>query len=224
MMSNPHKNKRSPRLPVKGKKFGGSARKKDRFFPLQALADLLNTIPNPQQTEGLDPHLPVFVEMVRHAVYSVPMSEGAKILVYGTDPPRQKLRLAPPFLGLAARAFNRLARDFPAPLQLSRGRDVRGRRVWIPTVETSDTVRLLLWMAWKYLFGQRGWERLRQCLNCRTWFVDRGRNKQARWCSRACTNRWWTRDRRRQIGGKRSRKRARAPQPKARAGHARKES
>ncbi len=213
-MPNPHEKKRSPRLPVMGKKVRVSGRKKiDRFFHLQGLADLLNGH-RPglqlQQTEGKDPHLHVFVQMVKHAVYSVPfIDEGSTLLTKGHKPV-----LVSPFMGIAVGEFNRLAREFPGPLQLLPAKDAQGKRIWIPTVETPGRIGLLLWVAWEELFRRGGWERLRECIHCRTWFVDRGKNRQARWCSRACTNRWWTRDRRRRFGGQRRKKRGPASQRK----------
>jgi hypothetical protein len=49
--------------------------------------------------------------------------------------------------------------------------------------------------------------RLKRCPQCQRWFVDVSRNCKATRCSMACTNKWWTRERRMAAGhGKKKRK------------------
>ncbi len=43
-------------------------------------------------------------------------------------------------------------------------------------------------------------DRLKRCLRCRRWFVDRTKNKAAKRCSTSCTWKWWDRARRREAG------------------------
>ncbi len=46
---------------------------------------------------------------------------------------------------------------------------------------------------------------LKQCGQCGYWFVDLTRNHRKERCSGTCTNRWWTRKRRREVGMRRRR-------------------
>jgi len=59
-------------------------------------------------------------------------------------------------------------------------------------------------------FDGDNWERIKRCPQCGNWFVDNSKNKSKERCSKSCTNRWWSRDRRKQEGhgkGKKRRKR-----------------
>jgi hypothetical protein len=49
-------------------------------------------------------------------------------------------------------------------------------------------------------FGHASPERLKCCAQCGRWFVDQTRNNIRLRCSRACTWRWWSRERRREAG------------------------
>jgi predicted RNA-binding Zn ribbon-like protein len=188
--------KRSPRLPVKGKKVRQSVRQEtDRFAPLQRLAHLLNQTETVRGRVALrmrwDSRLVALKRMVTLTIRSPVRSEEHNE---------------------AMRMFNELARDFPGVLKVSaesreqpdgaahREKPARAVGVWVANVSASVTNEVmgeLLWLTWESLFRQKGYERLRECLNCRTWFVDRGRNRQARFCKLSCSNRWWTRGRRR---------------------------
>jgi hypothetical protein len=43
------------------------------------------------------------------------------------------------------------------------------------------------------------WQRLKHCPVCRLWFVDTAKNMTQARCSRACTDQWWNRARRRRA-------------------------
>jgi hypothetical protein len=49
---------------------------------------------------------------------------------------------------------------------------------------------------WMFL-GLRERDRLKRCLHCRGWFVDRMKSKRMVWCSTPCHDAVWTRERRR---------------------------
>jgi hypothetical protein len=46
---------------------------------------------------------------------------------------------------------------------------------------------------------------LKQCRQCRYWFVDLTRSRSKKQCSERCANRWWTRSRRREGSERRTR-------------------
>lgn len=49
---------------------------------------------------------------------------------------------------------------------------------------------------WDTIFLQEGFRRLKRCHTCEKWFVDKGKNRIAKFCSASCTNRWWNKGRR----------------------------
>jgi len=49
---------------------------------------------------------------------------------------------------------------------------------------------------WNLIFLQEGYKHLKRCLHCERWFVDRGKNRIAKFCSPTCTNKWWNTERR----------------------------
>lgn len=49
---------------------------------------------------------------------------------------------------------------------------------------------------WDTIFIQEGFKRLKRCHKCEKWFVDKGKNRIAKFCSESCTNRWWNKERR----------------------------
>lgn len=48
--------------------------------------------------------------------------------------------------------------------------------------------------------------RFKRCPQCKRWFVDESKNRTGVRCSAACTNKWWTRARRRANGHRRPRR------------------
>lgn len=67
---------------------------------------------------------------------------------------------------------------------------------------------------WDAIYFQEGFKRLKRCHQCETWFVDKGKNRIARFCSESCTNRWWNKSRRLDspnLGKRKKRKRGGAP-------------
>lgn len=104
-----------------------------------------------------------------------------------------------PLPEVAVEVFNELAEKNPISLKL----DVKKTEKTIepspghyPTTEMQEA----LWFLWNFFFSERGWERLKRCPKCMKWFVDDTRNKRKIRCSRHCTWQWWSRDRRKQEG------------------------
>jgi hypothetical protein len=71
-----------------------------------------------------------------------------------------------------------------------------------PLNRASDTRGKVLRDLWWYYFRGQGWERLKRCQVCGTWFVDTTKNKSMVRCSARCTTKWWTRDQRKAHGHK----------------------
>ncbi len=65
------------------------------------------------------------------------------------------------------------------------------------TAPFRGTLGRLLYEIQTFVVWLDGRFRLKRCGACLRWFVDKGRNKQARWCSIKCGGRFWTRPRRR---------------------------
>jgi hypothetical protein len=45
-----------------------------------------------------------------------------------------------------------------------------------------------------------GWQRVKVCLQCNSWFLDNTKNKTKCFCSGRCKNRWWSWSRRKESG------------------------
>jgi len=58
----------------------------------------------------------------------------------------------------------------------------------------------------KYFDGDN-WERIKRCPQCGNWFSDYSRNKRKERCSKSCTDRWWSRGRRKEARHGKSKKR-----------------
>lgn len=73
-----------------------------------------------------------------------------------------------------------------------------------------------VYLLWRFFWGERDRDRLKRCPECQIWFVDTTRNGSMKRCSTACTNKWWTLERRQQArhslpGAKRQAKRRGKP-------------
>jgi hypothetical protein len=112
-----------------------------------------------------------------------------------------------PSLVSAAYAFNRWAQEIPVQLEIRVVRIKGGKAELSPDVKTSGAEGLALWMVWRCLFVEE-WQRLRRCPTCHKWFVDTTRNKVMVRCSKSCTDKWWTLDRRRAQGHRSAKRRA----------------
>lgn len=78
------------------------------------------------------------------------------------------------------------------PFRGNRGLSARLPPNSVPaTRENEMAVRL-----WNVFFLQEGYKLLKRCHYCERWFVDKGKNRKARFCSPSCTNRWWNKGRR----------------------------
>lgn len=111
----------------------------------------------------------------------------------GMTPSRRQVRL----VGVAVRTFNRLAAKARVELRFTLARDgqplPRFVQDVLPLNQAGEVVRTL----WYALSG-REWERLRRCDQCGTWFLDRSDSQTRRFCrGGGCSDRWWTRARRR---------------------------
>jgi hypothetical protein len=74
------------------------------------------------------------------------------------------------------------------------------RKKWpLTLVESRDEIGTVLWHLWLFYFRDYGWERLKNCPVCGTWFVDTSKNRATARCSEPCTWRWWSRQRRKEM-------------------------
>jgi hypothetical protein len=89
--------------------------------------------------------------------------------------------------------FNELARGAPIVLEL-----VWGSKVTIPMTSHPGPSSYALSILWHSLQSP-GIKRVKRCPRCKTWFLDRTRNRGALRCSIACTWAWWNRRRRKQA-------------------------
>jgi hypothetical protein len=65
-----------------------------------------------------------------------------------------------------------------------------------------------LYTLWEFFFKERGRDRLKLCAECDTWFVDGTKGKVKVRCSRTCTNKHWTRERRQGANHGKAKRRA----------------
>lgn len=102
----------------------------------------------------------------------------------------------------AAGVFNKWASAIPVRLKV-RWREEKGGAVHIqPQIDTEGETGFVVWMVWRVFFYAKRWNRLKRCPQCRKWFVDRTRNAVMARCSKSCTDKWWTLERRREAGHK----------------------
>jgi hypothetical protein len=139
-------------------------------------------------------------------------------------------RASEPVPPAAAERFNHLAQGAPLAFFLVPGRRTatprgaydellarqRGERLGIVPFQAADRSGLMVSCpdarrrVVKLLvdyFRHASPERLKYCAVCDRWFVDQTRNNARLRCSLGCTWRWWSRDRRRQAGHSRTRRR-----------------
>lgn len=86
----------------------------------------------------------------------------------------------------AIQAFNALAQDVSIRLKV----DSNGRPVIIPGEDPKATV--VRWL-WDIYFRPRAWDRVKRCARCNVWFVDKTKNRGARFGSQACKERFYNR-------------------------------
>lgn len=106
-----------------------------------------------------------------------------------------------PSFEAAVGSFNSWATFKPLPVYLI-PKDPSGSKevetqigVWTPDQQA-------LFLLWECFFKKNAQDRsrLKWCPECKRWFVDKTRNGIMVRCSTACTNKWWTIERRRQAG------------------------
>lgn len=116
----------------------------------------------------------------------------------------------------AAYLFNDLGIKYPMPPMVTAGGLVERIIMTRGYLEKYPLDRSPMWRTGETLrviaefFDGDNWERIKRCPQCGNWFVDYSRNKGKERCSKGCTNRWWSRDRRKKEGhgkGKKRRKR-----------------
>ncbi len=153
------------------------------FSDLQSMADKLNGkgITNRREAEAWD--------------------DADNVLQTCEEEPACGIDLYMSFFGtnLLARLMVKLEKGaihcFPCPVA---GPSQSERKRW------EDDIGYLLW---DVAFRQKGYERLKLCVSCEQWFVDRGKNKIARFCSVKCTTTYWNRATRREARKRRATKR-----------------
>ena len=190
--------------------------KKVPFGDLEWLCAVLNRLPDPLYagplSEGADPAHPYHDEFV--------INERAawKLVTEVLEP----LGLIHRYALKRPQNFNAAYSDLTVRFAMSLGRHASGRLVvtretkWPHDVDSPTWLRATVelpqaWGAdnvkqfvavllWKTLFQEEGYKKLRRCLHCSRWFLDRGRNQIGKFCKNpSCTNVWWSRGRRRQA-------------------------
>jgi len=158
---------------------------------LSEIARILNTIPKMKGDRAQIWGQAEFI--VLHATPH-PWGPGGKTIlaswVYGDSPS----------IGAAVTRFNQWTQKIPTRLIINRSVDKRGAEHIQPDVEIQGEEGLAAWMLWRWYFWGDHRNRLKRCPQCRKWFVDRTRNGSMVRCSTACTNKWWTLDRRQKAG------------------------
>jgi hypothetical protein len=162
------------------------------------LRDLASTLNELSSKKGSNPDLDKLEEVISLVVSAPTVAEKKKQLV-STAYLFNDLGIKYPFPpivtvgGLAERII--MIRGYLEKYSLDRS----------PAFSTGETLRIIA----KFFDGDN-YERIKRCPQCGNWFVDYSRNKGKQRCSKSCTNRWWSRGRRKQEGhgkGKKRRKR-----------------
>jgi hypothetical protein len=118
-----------------------------------------------------------------------------------TDAPTRKEKRKQ--LVSAVRSFDELAQKYPMPLRIIQvGDDIEEQIKLVkafPNESPTREMEVALRMLERAFFRGDGWERLKRCPQCNRWFIDTSRNKRKERCSKSCTDRWWSRDRRKEA-------------------------
>jgi predicted RNA-binding Zn ribbon-like protein len=161
---------------------------------LRLLASTLNEL---SSKKGSNPDLDKLEEVISMVVSAHTRAEKKKRLIS------------------TAYLFNHLAIKYPIPLMVMAGDLVQRIKMTRDYFEMYHFDRSPAWSTGDVLrriaifFDGDNWERIKRCPQCGNWFADYSRNKGKERCSKSCTNRWWSRDRRKQEGhgkGKKIRK------------------
>ncbi len=159
------------------------------------LRDLASTLNELSSEKGSNPDLAKLEKVISTVVSAPTRAEKKKQLVS------------------AAYLFNDLGIKYPMPPMVQVGnlveRIIMTRHYFekypfdrSPVWRTVETLRVIA-----EFFDGDNWERIKRCPQCGNWFVDYSRNKGKERCSKSCTNRWWSRDRRKQEGHGKAKKR-----------------
>lgn len=163
---------------------------------LKLLVDTFNRMKNPnsgfeEPSQDLDWH--------EQRAYWLMAEEVVAVLCPHDPTRRQRVLTHEQFLH-AVYLFNAYFKKFAfARLRVeARQRPLRFHCRLNPEDETGVITfpRTIAFYLWESVFLQKGYERLKRCHKCEKWFIDRGKNKIARFCSPKCTNQWWKRPRR----------------------------
>jgi len=93
--------------------------------------------------------------------------------------------------------FNEFAKRCHIDFQLEVAR-IAEQSVLAPQYSSRDERGEALVLLW-HVIENNSLDRLKRCRQCGRWFADRSRNSSGTRCSRACTDRWWNRKRRKQV-------------------------
>jgi hypothetical protein len=152
--------------------------------PLYAISDRLNSLP------GLRGKLREAWKTVEVIILLLKdlQPEGDTPFITGSRPE------------FAIKYFNRLAKGYRVSLAVH-GYKIpeNGISTIIPAIEKKTPMQYALWDLWQFVFGNKGWERLKICPQCGVWFVDSSKNKEKERCSKECTNKWWSYKRRKEA-------------------------
>lgn len=173
------------------------------FEGLKALADALNEIPrlNAAQAQGgLSEREASRLEVLRTIEDIVScFSVSAPKMVpahYTFEVQKPSRKALPERLDEGIRLFNDAAEKAPVTLSLAIRRDKWNYWSIEPGVSAETALSQYLFDVQRWVVWWGGRERLKRCGFCFKWFVDRGRNKKATWCSISCAGKYWTRPRR----------------------------
>src|SRR5215471_20517266 len=180
---------------------------------LETVAGHLNRLPSMEgeQREAWSEAARIAERLIPASDFSLPSGAPQRTLLGPGGPPmpwaiRREIR----FSRLARQDFNALARRTATSIRLEvRPAHVAGHLQYEAVVTPLDERGLVTCLFWEFVFGGQGWRQLRRCDQCSTWFVDRSDNQSRRFCTTACSAKWWTRGRRaamKQTQDSRSRK------------------
>lgn len=171
---------------------------------LKSLAETLNEIPRLETARAQGGFTPTETSRleVLHAIENIVrcFSVSAPSMVpghYTFKVQKPSPKALPERLDEGIRLFNEAAEKAPITLSLACCRDKWNYWSIESGVLPETDLGSYLFDVQRWVVWWGGRERLKRCGFCFRWFVDRGRNKKAVWCSVQCASKWWTRPRRR---------------------------
>lgn len=108
-------------------------------------------------------------------------------------------RNAPPMLKWGISSYNRIFEEVPVRLGIALPKDsTRPLPTIFPMSETKKPLALLGIKLWLDYFNNPSRDRLKQCWQCKVWFVDTTKNGLKHFCMPSCSRKWWNRPFRRE--------------------------